>query len=85
MMLSPERRSVPVGPRVAAGPLAPLREGHVPGLLLQERAVEETENAELGQRGGLFNFLSLYGTCFTCHLLFLRYYCNSFHTPDVRY
>lgn len=43
----------PVGPRVGAGPLAPLREGHVPRLLLQEGAVEETEVAELGQRGGL--------------------------------
>lgn len=44
---------VPVGPRVGAGPVAPLREGHVPRLLLQEGTVEETENAELGQRGGL--------------------------------
>lgn len=44
---------VPVGPRVGAGPLAPLREGHVPRLLLQERAVEETENGESGQRGEL--------------------------------
>lgn len=47
----PELCFVPAGSRVGAGVLAPFREGHVPRLLLQERAVEETEVAELGQRG----------------------------------
>ncbi len=84
---SPELCFVPVGPRVAAGPLAPLREGHVPGLLLQERAVEETENAELGQRGGLFSILSVYRTPFryqqgTRHLVFVLYYSNP-HTASL--
>lgn len=62
---SPELCFVPAGPGVAAGLLAPLREGHVPRLLLQEGAVEETEDAELGQRGGLFSYLSVYRTRFT--------------------
>lgn len=51
---SPDLCFVPAGPGVAAGLLAPLREGHVPRLLLQEGAVEAAEDAELGQRGGLF-------------------------------
>lgn len=62
---SPELCFVPAGPGVAAGLLAPLREGHVPRLLLQEGAVEATEDAELGQRGGLFRNLSVYRTRFT--------------------
>ncbi|KAI4818439.1 hypothetical protein KUCAC02_011780 [Chaenocephalus aceratus] len=37
-------------PEWVSGTLAPLREGCVPRLLLQERAVEETEAGELGQR-----------------------------------
>lgn len=39
---------------MGAGPLAPLREGHVPRLLLQEGAVEEAKNAKLGQGGRLY-------------------------------
>lgn len=48
----PMSHFVPADPRVGAGALAPLREGHVPRLLCQEGAVEEAEDAELGQRGG---------------------------------
>ena len=55
----PELCFVPAGSRVGAGSLAPFWEGHVPWLLLQERAVEETEVAELGQRGELSSFLSV--------------------------
>lgn len=62
--------SVPADPRVVAGELAPLGEGHVPRLLLQEGAVEETENAELGKRGELLSVCSVCGTCL--HSTFLN-------------
>lgn len=71
---SPDPLFGPAGPWVDARLLAPLGEGHVPRLLLQEGAVEETEDAKLGQRGGLFSNLFVCMVHFvhhqgTCHLI----------------
>lgn len=86
-----------VGPRVGAGTLAPLREGHVPRLLLQEGAVEEAEVTELGQRGGLCLYqqywlkikmnLMTYTTLLLHRVLFtfnLKNLCSSFDTVHVK-